>query len=76
LELGVYLENMLEYDPINNFHLHGEMFYYILTGTSDKPTMYTDIEAFWNLHTTFWVSLCSMHTKTSSLDLDGKGSSM
>ncbi len=39
----IYLENMLEYDPINNFHLHGEMFHYIPTGTSDKPIMYTDI---------------------------------
>jgi FtsP/CotA-like multicopper oxidase with cupredoxin domain len=39
----IYLVNMLEYDPINNFHLHGEMFHYIPTGTSDKPDMYTDI---------------------------------
>jgi FtsP/CotA-like multicopper oxidase with cupredoxin domain len=39
----IYLGNMLEYDPINNFHLHGEMFHYIATGTSDKPTTYTDI---------------------------------
>ena len=39
----IYLENMLEYDPMNNFHLHGEMFHYIPTGSSDKPTMYTDI---------------------------------
>ena len=42
-QVRIYLENMLEYDPINNFHLHGEMFYYIPTGSSDKPTMYTDI---------------------------------
>src|SRR5207245_9222982 len=38
----IYLENMLEFDPVNNFHLHGEMFHYISTVTSDKPTMYTD----------------------------------
>jgi FtsP/CotA-like multicopper oxidase with cupredoxin domain len=39
----IYLENMLEYDPINNFHLHGDLFNYIPSGTSEKPTMYTDI---------------------------------
>jgi FtsP/CotA-like multicopper oxidase with cupredoxin domain len=39
----IYLVNMLEYDPLNNFHLHGDMFHYIPTGTSDKPEMYTDI---------------------------------
>ena len=28
----IYLVNMLEFDPMNNFHLHGEMFHYIPTG--------------------------------------------
>jgi manganese oxidase len=39
----IYLVNMLEFDPLNNFHLHGEMFHYIPTGTFEEPTMYTDI---------------------------------
>lgn len=39
----IYLVNMLEFDPLNNFHLHGDMFYYIPIGTNEKPTMYTDI---------------------------------
>ena len=39
----IYLVNMLEFDPLNNFHLHGDMFHYIPTGTNEKPSMYTDI---------------------------------
>jgi hypothetical protein len=38
-----YLEKVLEFDPVNNFHLHGGMFDYIPSGTSDKPTMYNHI---------------------------------
>jgi FtsP/CotA-like multicopper oxidase with cupredoxin domain len=39
----IYLVNMLEFDPLNNFHLHGEMFHYIPIGTNEKPSVYTDI---------------------------------
>lgn len=38
----IYLSNMLEYDPINSFHVHGNFFHYFPTGTSLTPTEYTD----------------------------------
>ncbi len=38
----VYLVNILEYDPINSFHLHGNFFNYFPTGTSLTPTELTD----------------------------------
>ncbi|MBA3328606.1 MAG: multicopper oxidase domain-containing protein [Solirubrobacterales bacterium] len=38
----VYLVNALEYDLINSFHLHGNFFDYFPTGTSLKPTEFTD----------------------------------
>ena len=30
----IYLVNILEYDPINSFHIHGNFFNYFPTGTS------------------------------------------
>ena len=38
----IYLVNVLEYDLINSFHLHGNLFHYIPTGTSLKPSELTD----------------------------------
>jgi manganese oxidase len=38
----VYLVNVLEYDLINSFHLHGNLFHYIPTGTALKPAELTD----------------------------------
>jgi FtsP/CotA-like multicopper oxidase with cupredoxin domain len=38
----VYLVNMLEYDVLNSFHLHGNFFHYFPTGTSLEPSEYTD----------------------------------
>jgi FtsP/CotA-like multicopper oxidase with cupredoxin domain len=38
----VYLVNVLEYDLLNSFHLHGNLFNYIPTGTSLKPSELTD----------------------------------
>jgi FtsP/CotA-like multicopper oxidase with cupredoxin domain len=38
----VYLVNVLEYDLINSFHLHGNLFDYYPTGTGDRPAEYTD----------------------------------
>lgn len=38
----VYLVNVLEYDLINSFHLHGNLFHYFPTGTSPEPSEYTD----------------------------------
>ena len=32
----IYLVNMLEFDPLNNFHLHGNLFDYYSSGTSLK----------------------------------------
>lgn len=39
----IYLVNVLEYDPINSFHLHGNFFNYFPTGTSLTPTEFTDV---------------------------------
>ena len=38
----IYLVNILEYDPINSFHLHGNFFEYYPTGTRLQPAEYTD----------------------------------
>lgn len=38
----VYLVNLLEYDPINSFHLHANFFHYYPTGTSLTPSEFTD----------------------------------
>ncbi len=40
--MRIYLVNMLEYDPINSFHLHANFFHYFPTGTSLVPAEYTD----------------------------------
>jgi FtsP/CotA-like multicopper oxidase with cupredoxin domain len=41
----IYLVNVLEYDPINSFHLHGNFFDYYPTGTRLQPSELTDIVA-------------------------------
>jgi FtsP/CotA-like multicopper oxidase with cupredoxin domain len=38
----VYLVNVLEYDLVNSFHLHGNLFHYFPTGTSKTPSELTD----------------------------------
>ena len=38
----LYLVNILEFDLINSFHLHGNLFDYIPTGTSKSPSELTD----------------------------------
>ncbi len=38
----VYLVNVLEYDLINSFHLHGNFFDYFPTGSSQDPSEFTD----------------------------------
>ena len=38
----IYLLNMLEYDPVNSFHVHGNFFHYFPTGTSLTPVEFTD----------------------------------
>ncbi|CAM3871175.1 multicopper oxidase domain-containing protein [Smaragdicoccus niigatensis] len=38
----IYLGNMLEYDPINSFHLHANFFKYYPTGTSLVHSEFTD----------------------------------
>ena len=38
----VYIVNVLEYDLINSFHLHGNLFDYYPTGTSKTPSELTD----------------------------------
>jgi FtsP/CotA-like multicopper oxidase with cupredoxin domain len=38
----IYLANVLEYDLINSFHLHGNFFHYYPTGTSLEPAEFTD----------------------------------
>ena len=39
----LYVINILEFDPINNFHLHGNMFNYYPIGTQSEPSSFTDI---------------------------------
>src|SRR5919202_6195542 len=39
----IYLVNMLEFDPINNFHLHGNMYKIYRSGTGIIPSEYTDM---------------------------------
>jgi FtsP/CotA-like multicopper oxidase with cupredoxin domain len=38
----IYLVNILEFDPINSFHLHANFFHYYPTGTSLRPNEFTD----------------------------------
>jgi hypothetical protein len=39
----IYLVNMLEFDPINNFHLHANLYQLYRSGTSLIPNEYTDM---------------------------------
>ena len=41
--IRVYVVNMVEFDPINNFHLHGNLYKYYPTGTDLVPSFYTDM---------------------------------
>ena len=38
----IYLVNILEYDPINSFHIHGNFFDYFPTGTRLESSEFTD----------------------------------
>jgi FtsP/CotA-like multicopper oxidase with cupredoxin domain len=38
----IYLVNVLEYDPLNSFHLHANFFHHFPTGTSLEPVELTD----------------------------------
>ena len=38
----IYLVNVLEYDPLNSFHVHANFFQHYPTGTSLQPTELTD----------------------------------
>ena len=40
--IRIYLVNILEYDPINSLHIHGNFFNHFPTGTSLTPTEFTD----------------------------------
>jgi manganese oxidase len=42
----VYVVNVLEYDLINSFHLHGNFFDVFPTGTGTRPTEHTDTVMF------------------------------
>jgi FtsP/CotA-like multicopper oxidase with cupredoxin domain len=42
----VYVVNVLEYDLINSFHLHGNFFDVFPTGTGSRPTEHTDTVMF------------------------------
>ena len=79
----IYLVNILEYDPINSFHLHGNFFDYYPTGTRLEPTEFTDTviqgqgsEASASCGSPTRDSSCSTPTRRSSPISDGWGSSM
>lgn len=39
----IYVVNILEFDQINNFHLHGNLYHYYPTGTYSVPSTFTDM---------------------------------
>jgi FtsP/CotA-like multicopper oxidase with cupredoxin domain len=41
--IRIYVVNMVEFDPINNFHLHGNLYHYYPTGTDTVPSTFTDM---------------------------------
>ena len=41
--IRVYVVNMVEFDSINNLHLHGNLYHYYPTGTDTVPSFYTDM---------------------------------
>ena len=41
--IRIYVVNMVEFDPINNFHLHGNLYKYYPTGTDLVPSFFTDM---------------------------------
>lgn len=41
--IRVYVVNMVEFDPINNLHLHGNLYQYFPTGTDMVPSEFTDM---------------------------------
>jgi len=41
--IRVYVVNMVEFDPINNLHLHGNLYQYFPTGTDIIPSEFTDM---------------------------------
>lgn len=41
--IRIYVVNMVEFDPINNFHLHGNLYQYYPTGTELVPSTFTDM---------------------------------
>jgi FtsP/CotA-like multicopper oxidase with cupredoxin domain len=41
--IRIYVVNMVEFDPINNLHLHGNLYHYYPTGTDTVPSFYTDM---------------------------------
>jgi FtsP/CotA-like multicopper oxidase with cupredoxin domain len=42
-QIRVYLVNVTEFDPLNSFHLHANMFQLFRTGTRLEPHEYTDL---------------------------------
>jgi len=42
-KVRIFLGNMVENDPINSMHIHGNFFNVFPTGTQDLPTHFTDI---------------------------------
>ena len=42
----LYVVNILEFDQINNFHLHGNLYHYYPTGTYTVPSAFTDMMTF------------------------------
>ena len=41
--IRAYVVNVLEFDPVNNFHLHGTLFHHYPAGTDTVPSGYNDM---------------------------------
>jgi FtsP/CotA-like multicopper oxidase with cupredoxin domain len=61
----IYLVNILEFDPINSFHVHGNFFDYYPTGTRLEPIEFTDTVMFGQGQR----AVLEMHFKTPGLHM-------
>ena len=69
----IYLVNILEYDPINSFHIHANFFDYFPTGTRLEPTEFTDTSS--RARPSAGSASCASRTRASSCSTPTRPSS-